>query len=157
MVSEKAVKIVTEFMKVLNNRAADVIKDVGANAITDVTGFGLLGHLYEIINGEEIGARIYCERVPFFPEVEQLSKMGLVPAGTHNNINARKFAVINDADIESYFLDILFDAQTSGGLLFTVPERHSFEVINKLNSNGVKHTAIIGEIVAEPKGKILLQ
>lgn len=157
LASRKTIKLVTSSMKQLNNKSAEIMKKFGASAATDVTGFGLLGHLYEMVSGEDYGIVIFPEKVPIFPETEKFAKMGIIPAGSHNNKKAREPAVLNKKKIEPHLLDILFDAQTSGGLLFTISKERGDNIIEKMKDEGIEHAAIIGEVVPEPKGKIVLE
>ena len=156
MASKETINIVTISMKELNNKASEVIKEYGASSATDVTGFGLLGHLSEMLS-DDAGMAIFPETVPLFPDVKNFSKMGIVPAGTHANKKDLSAFVVTKTKIEPYLLDILFDAQTSGGLLFTVAEEKANVVIEKMKKEGITHASIIGEVVPEPKGKILIK
>jgi len=157
MASSKAIRDVTESMKTLNRRASEVIQELGVGSVTDVTGFGLLGHLYEMVCNENAGATVFSEKVPIFDETEKFAKMGIVPAGTHANKKARQAFVTTDEKIEPHLLDILFDAQTSGGLLFTVEEQKADKAIRLLRQNGVLKATIIGEITSLPRGGILVK
>lgn len=156
MASPQTIEIVTSSMKMLNKRASQVMVDHRGTSGTDVTGFGLLGHLVEMID-DSIGMVIVQELVPLFPEVTHFAKMGIVPAGTHSNREARGCFVVTEKEIPPYRLDILFDAQTSGGLLFTVSPEKSEAALSTLKQSGMTNAAIIGEVAAEPKGKILLK
>ncbi len=157
MASEKTIEIVTLSMKELNRRASEIMKEAGASSATDITGFGLLGHLYEMVRGQDTGMMVELEKVPIFPDVDNFAKTGIVPAGTHSNKKAREEFVVIEKKIEPYFLDILFDAQTSGGLLFTLTREKADGVIEQLKKEGISHASIIGEVIPEPKGKILLR
>jgi selenide,water dikinase len=156
LASDETIKTVTESMKSLNWTASEVMKEFGAHAATDITGFGLLGHCAEIVR-DDICIGINTEAVPLFSDVEYFSKTGIVPAGTHNNRKARESLVVTERDIPSYLLDILFDAQTSGGLLFMVPEENVHKIVEELKKRGISAATHIGEVLSEPKGKILLR
>ncbi len=157
MASKETIALITASMKHLNRYASDIMQEAGASSATDVTGFGLLGHLYEMVHNQDIGMIISPEKVPIFPETEKFSRMGIVPGGTHANKKARKEFVIMETKTEPYLLDILFDAQTSGGLLFTLPREKANGVIEKMKQAGIEHATVIGEVISEPKGKILLR
>jgi selenide,water dikinase len=155
LASPKTIACVTDSMKMLNRRASEIMANHGVTAGTDVTGFGLLGHLVEMLD-ERIGFSITVDKVPQFSDVEQFAKKGIIPAGSHSNREARKGFVVTEKDIPPYLLDILFDAQTSGGLLFAIPSQRAEDALKELRSADIEHAAIIGTVIAEPKGKIIL-
>ena len=125
-------------MATLNRDASEAMQEVGVNACTDVTGFGLLGHACEMIEGTEVGMVIYASKVPYFPEAEEFANMGLVPGGTHRNKEFRGRMVDISRGISPPVVDILFDAQTSGGLLISVPEERAEELLRNLKQRGVR-------------------
>ncbi len=155
MASPETIACVTDSMKMLNRKAAEILCKYGVSAGTDVTGFGLLGHLVEMLN-EHIGFSIAVNTVPLFPDVEPFAKQGIIPAGSHSNREARQCFVVNENAVPPHLLDILFDAQTSGGLLFAIPSQNAAAALKELTSEGMGQAAIIGEVVADPKGKIKL-
>lgn len=157
LVKEDLIHEVTAIMSSLNRTAAQELKAFDIHACTDVTGFGLLGHACEMIEGEEMGLVIYPSRVPFIREVLNFARMGIVPAGTHRNRDFRNEYLIGLEKIEPAIVDILFDPQTSGGLLIAVGKEQSEELETKLVDKGLKDTSLIGEFVPEPKGKILIE
>jgi len=157
MASKEIIKMITNSMKELNRKASEIIQETGVSSATDVTGFGLLGHLYEMVCDEDIGMMIFPEKVPIFPETDKFAKIGIVPAGSHSNKEARKAFVVMEKEIEPYFFDILFDAQTSGGLLFTISKEKATGVIERMKTEGIEHATIIGEVIPEPKGKIFIK
>ncbi len=152
MASSKAIEEITMSMSTLNKRAGEIMGEVGANACTDITGFGLTGHLLEVLRAGNVGAIIYHDRVPVFSEAMNYAEMGLVPAGTHLNKNYYSCSVISDTDISVFKEDILYDAQTSGGLLISIPEEKASLFKEKFGN-----CAIIGEIIEEPRRKIILK
>jgi len=154
---EKSVAAITASMAALNRTAAELMQETGVNAATDVTGFGLLGHAGEMINGTDVSMVINSSAVPFFPEARGFADMGLVPAGLHRNREFRRDMVVIDEKVPHYLADILFDPQTSGGLLIAVPAARAEALLKKMRDSGVTGAAIIGEVVAEPKGKILVR
>ena len=132
------------------------MQDVEVNACTDITGFGLLGHAAEMIEETDVGMVIQSSAVPFFPEARELAKMGMIPGGMHRNREFREHMVEIDKKIPDYLVDIFFDPQTSGGLLISVPEGKAARLLQRMLREGVNEAAIIGEIAAEPKGKMLV-
>jgi len=144
-------------MSTLNRTASELMMEAGVNACTDVTGFGLLGHACEMIEGANVGMVFYSTAVPLFPEVREFAVMGLVPGGTYRNKEFRSHMVEVAGDIPDDLLLILFDAQTSGGLLISIPPTRAERLLQRLHGGGAAEAAIIGEVVDEPKGKIVVR
>jgi selenide,water dikinase len=154
MADERSVAGSIECMTALNRKASELMAEVEVHACTDVTGFGLLGHACEMIEGEEVGMAIYPSEVPILRGTEEYVKMGLVPGGTIRNRDFRLSMIERVAEITDEKLLILFDAQTSGGLLISVPGPQAPTLLEKLHQGGINDAAIIGEVVEQPKGKI---
>jgi selenide,water dikinase len=144
-------------MSTLNRKASEVMQEIGANACTDITGFGLLGHAAEMIENTDIGMVIYAKAVPVFPEAEELAAMGMIPGGLYRNRDFRKSIVEFKPDVSQFRMDIVFDPQTSGGLLLSVSEDKAQDVLERLHQAGITKAAIIGEVVANPKGRIIVE
>ena len=144
-------------MATLNRKASELMQATGVNACTDITGFGFLGHAAEMIEGTDVGMVIDSAKVPFFPEARGLAEMGMIPGGLHRNRDFRKNMVDIDQGVPQYLADILFDPQTSGGLLISVPERKASRLLERMHEEGITEAAIIGEVVAEPKGRIIVR
>ncbi len=157
MADEEAAARIIKSMSTLNQRASELMQANGVNACTDVTGFGLLGHAAEMVEGTNVGMVIDSTAVPVFPEAKELAEMGMIPGGLHRNRDFRKDMVDVEQGIPQYLLDILFDPQTSGGLLIAVPEEKASRLLERLHEEGVTEAAIIGEVVAEPKGRIVVR
>lgn len=157
LVKRDLIHELTTIMSSLNRTAAQEFQDYDIHACTDVTGFGLLGHACEMIEGEKTGLVIYLPRVPFIREVLNFARMGIVPAGTHRNRSFRDEYLIGLEKIEPAISDILFDPQTSGGLLIALAKEQSGELAAKLVDKGLKDASIIGEFIPEPKGKIIIE
>ena len=144
-------------MTTLNKTAAELMMETpDVHACTDVTGFGLLGHAAEMIEGSDVGMVIHASSVPFFPGIREFVEMGVVPGGLHRNRAFRKSIMEINPDCPDWMVDIFFDPQTAGGLLIAVSGNHAEELIRKMHDRGVTEAAIIGEIAAEPRGKIRL-
>ncbi len=133
-------------MCTLNASAAEVAREAGATAVTDVTGFGLLGHLAEMMAGKEASCRVEAGKVPLFARAREAAEMGLVPAGTARNREFLKDRVRLDG-VDAVSADLLFDAQTSGGLLFAVPAARAEAAREALENAGTPAAAIVGEFV----------
>jgi len=127
------------------------------HACTDVTGFGLLGHACEMIEGTDIGMMIHSSDVPFFPEAKELAEMGMTPGGLHRNRDFRMNMVEFSDNIPQFMSDILFDPQTSGGLLISLPGPEAESLLERMHEEGIEEAAIIGEVTAEPKGRIVVR
>jgi selenide,water dikinase len=141
---EKHVKEAIKSMSTLNKYAAEIAKKYNINACTDITGFGLLGHVYEMADGSKVSVHINSANINFFDGVVEYAKMGMIPAGTYRN---KKHIGDNyESSVkEDYILDLLFDPQTSGGLLYSLPENEALKLAKELNENGIV-TSIVGYV-----------
>jgi selenide,water dikinase len=156
LADEKLIKEVTRIMSTLNRAAKEGCIGFDVSACTDVTGFGLLGHACGMIEGQDVGLKIYPERIHLIDEALNFARMGIVPAGTHRNRDFRKQYLMGADNIEPAFMDILFDPQTSGGLLIAVKGEEAQTLVAGLREKGVKDASIIGEFVEMPKGKVII-
>ncbi len=147
---------IVKSMTTLNRKAAELMQEVGVHAATDVTGFGLLGHAGEMIDGSDIGMAIHSAAVPFFPEAREYAQKGMIPGGLHRNREFRANIVSMEKTVPDYMADILFDPQTSGGLLISVASEKARELLARMHREGIPEAALIGEVVAEPRGKIIV-
>ena len=118
------------------------------------TGFGLLGHTCEVVNASKVGILLYAGSIPMFPQAKTYAQSGLVPGGTHRNKKYREHQINFDPSLPPEIIDILFDPQTSGGLLISVSSPKAEILLNKLKEAGIEEAAIIGEVVSNPKGII---
>ncbi|MCB2219341.1 MAG: selenide, water dikinase SelD [Bacteroidetes bacterium] len=144
-------------MRSLNKTAAEVMTHFPVNACTDVTGFGLLGHLWEMSKGSGMDVEIDPERVPLIAGVEQLAINGIIPGGTVNNkeyvdeaVDWGKFTAVHQQLL-------LCDAQTSGGLLISIPSSKAQSLLAELKGNGLNEVAVIGRVREKGVGKIYLK
>lgn len=144
LVSGEAQRRAIETMATLNRRAAEIMADYPVNGCTDVTGFGLLGHALEMARGSKVTITIFTENVPLLPEVLDSVQMGLVPAGSFSNRNFCAHQIRQLKAIDPMLLDILADAQTSGGLLISLPEDRASVLLDDLKTGGAPDAAIIG-------------
>ena len=150
--SEKAISEVTEVMTTLNDKALEAAKELNANAITDVTGFGLLGHLIEMIGDSEVTVNIYLDNVPVIEHAKEYLNNGVYPSGSKRNFDSAKENIIYSDDQES-FVKILSDAQTSGGLLISAPNDNSIDLDDISDRLGLNIWEI-GDIVSRYKNKV---
>jgi selenide,water dikinase len=135
-------------MRTLNERAAQVALRHGVRAATDVTGFGLLGHLGNILNGSGVGARIDFGALPLFEGVRHLAEAGVVPGGTQRNLEAAAHVIWAERVTLAGRM-VCVDAQTSGGLLLAVDPANVDAVVADLKTAGTLASAIIGTITAD--------
>ena len=152
MVNEDAARKLIEVMAALNDRAAETMRAVAAHAATDVTGFGLAGHLSEMLR-ESIGVQLFPEKIPYFEEAIELARSGFVPGGLYRNRDFYGKCVVGET--RGFLGDILFDPQTSGGLLIAIDHDDLKAFEDRAAQNNTTFW-VIGEFIAEPKGKILV-
>lgn len=143
--SARALEASQSSMARLNAQAASILSRFQPGACTDVTGFGLAGHLAEMVSPGTMTAFISMSALPLLPEVREYISMGLVPEGAWRNREGRGISVVNLAGLDPEFSDLLFDPQTSGGLLASVSSVHAQEALEELLSRGIE-AAIIGRI-----------
>jgi selenium donor protein len=141
-----------EVMKALNKTAAELMLKYDVSACTDVTGFGLLGHLKEIIESSKVGAELYFDALPFIETTKDLAAAGVIPGGTFNN---REFvdAVVDFGDLSRTSQLLVSDAQTSGGLLVCLPQKDADLYLEELHTSGILDACIIGRVVDGEKIK----
>lgn len=147
MVSETSRKLAIGQMRCLNYYASEILKDYEVHGCTDVTGFSLAGHALEMAEGSQVTIKIDTKKIPFLPDVEEYAKMGLVPEGTYRNKEfLREKIKLNDTIKES-FEDLLFDPQTSGGLLVSLKKKDAKEVLKRLQEQEqTRYSKIVGEV-----------
>ena len=154
MASEEAVGKIVESMVTLNRTASEWMKKFGAHACTDITGFGFIGHALEMATASQVGMVIQLKAVPIFPEAMDYAKLGLVPGGAYSNRQFFSCRVEVHSDVSDLLVDILYDPQTSGGLLISLPPSEADRLVEILKKEGDTSSSIVGEVVEEPRGKI---
>jgi selenide,water dikinase len=152
-VLERAVSI----MSTLNRAASEAMIKVGVNAATDITGFGLAGHLDSMMQGSGARARIQLSQVPVIPGTWELVEAGFAPGGTHRNLKSVDPNVQWHADMPEVAKLLLCDAQTSGGLLMSVPESKMDSLLKELDAAGVVDARVIGEVAEDSKSPIRIE
>jgi selenide,water dikinase len=145
-----------EVMTTLNAAASEVMRRVGCHACTDVTGFGLLGHLHEITAASGVGARVRFRDVPLIDGVRELVKLDIAPGGTEANLEflSTGGAVVWEDNLPEDYQLLLCDAQTAGGLLMSVAPDDSDRMIEELHVAGVSAAADIGEVIPDPECRV---
>lgn len=155
MASAKAIKEVETAMASLNKKAKEVVDDYPVNACTDITGFGLLGHCVEMAEASEVTFELNVHDIAYFDEAEAYAKMGLVPAGAYKNRGYSETKV-EMSRIEEHFIDLLYDPQTSGGLLISVSPDNLKEMLAGFEKAGMDTTvSVIGKVA--PKSDKLIR
>jgi selenide,water dikinase len=122
MASEKAYEEAVKWMSMLNRNACEAMQEVGVNAATDITGFGLLGHLFEMASGSDVEVELYADRVGFMTDTLEYANMGLIPGGAYTNREYLTDKIAITGDVDPVIKDLLFSPETAGGLLIAVSE-----------------------------------
>jgi selenide,water dikinase len=145
---------VVDAMCALNRGAKNAALAAGARAATDVTGFGLLGHLHNLAQSSGLSARLFAGAVPRFDFVRPLAEEGLVPGGSRNNLRFVSSCTDFDPALDEVERLILADPQTSGGLLIAVAPEREVELLAELERQGTLARAVVGELAAGESGRI---
>ncbi len=131
----------------LNKRPAELLMKYDVHACTDVTGFGLLGHLKEMLSGGGFNAELSWEKVPLLSDAWNYAVAGMIPGGTKNNLEFVSGILDCNPEVPEMVKILLADAQTSGGLLVALPEEQSAEAIKELVAAGISRASVIGKII----------
>ncbi len=140
----------------LNRNASEAMIEIGVNACTDITGFGLLGHCQEMALNSGLEAEINTEKVPYWPRAKDLAASGFVPGGAKSNKKFLGSDLVVDSEIEPELIDILFDPQTSGGLLISIVPEKVDDLMKLLLKRGESTARIIGALKNGKPGLIKL-
>jgi selenium donor protein len=146
-----------ELMAGLNRIASEAMLDVGVSACTDITGFGLLGHLHEMAVASGVDVTVACGEVPTIPEAWTLASAGAVPGGTLANLDYVEGRTTFSPEVSHVARLILADAQTSGGLLVSLPAHRAAHLLAELRRRGSTDAAVIGSVSAAGTGHITVQ
>lgn len=146
-----------ESMTTLNDVAADVIQNYEVHACTDVTGFGLIGHLSEILSDEKLEIVIDSNELPVLPGAAEKAAMGLIPGGMYNNRSFIGDKCVVEKTVEPELSDIAFDPQTSGGLVIAVENKYANDLLAELKAHGLNHSRIIGSVRDAEKPGIIVK
>lgn len=159
LLDEETQAEVAESMATLNKKASEIALELGVKVCTDITGFGVAGHLLEMIEQteEDVCIEMDASSLPLFPRVEEFTRMGLIPPGDQRNRKFREELVDFSQDVPDWKQWILFDAQTSGGLVLALPPNKVEEALKKLHEQGINKATVIGTVVKELKRKIVVR
>lgn len=155
--SEDVIEAAVRSMTTLNRGAAEAMLDVGVHAATDVTGYGLLGHLREMARASGLSARVVASSVPLLPGAEALSRDGFVPGGTKRNMNDVAADVTWNDAVDPTLRALLCDAQTSGGLLIAVAPEKADALLERLRGAETPAASVVGEMVEGPAGSLVVE
>jgi selenide,water dikinase len=155
--SQETIAKVTKYMASLNKKASELMQELEVHACTDITGFGFLGHACQLAQNSRVGIKVSSGSVPVFTEVENFAKAGLCPGGLKRNREFYGKMVEFSKQVPDYIQDILFDPQTSGGLLISVPSEEANLLVGRLKKAGISEAAIVGEVISKPAGKIVVE
>ncbi len=147
LVTEKDIAKAIEIMTELNREASEAALETGIHACTDVTGFGLAGHLLGMIEGDSVDVELWTDNLPVLPLTQEMAEIGTVPGGQYRNESHFGPSMIWEDGNATFFHDLLFDPQTSGGLLLVLPEKRASRLMEKLQKRGLSQIAIIGRFV----------
>lgn len=153
----EVVEAAVRSMTTLNRGASEAMLRVGAHAATDVTGYGLLGHLHEMARASRLEARITASAVPLLPGVRELARAGFVPGGTRRNLADLESVLVWEGEIDDVLRVLLGDAQTSGGLLISVAQSRVEELLALLRAAGTPAAAVVGELAEGVPGRIVVE
>ena len=146
-VSESVLSEAIDVMSQLNKSASEVMTEVGVSACSDVTGFGLMGHLKEMVEGSGVSANISVSNIPVIKGTHELIENGIAPSGTMRNLDSLSKVAQWEHRVTDNQKILLSDAQTSGGLLIAVDHQKSRRLLDALIVNGVQAASIIGETI----------
>ncbi len=149
LVSEETIKKAVEVMATLNAGAAIAMNTVGVSAATDITGFGFIGHLSEMTRSSKVRAQVHLSATPVLDETWDLVRKGVAPGGSHNNKVYFSNVVKWSDDIDDAEQLVLCDAQTSGGMLISIPAERGKHLEEALGRSNVQTVSCVGEIIGE--------
>lgn len=150
--ADTELKVVAE-MATLNKAAAEAVRGGKIASVTDITGFGFLGHLGEMAAGSKISAEIWADQLPVWLQAVEMAEMGIIPAGAHTNQNYLAERVTFQPEVKQALRDIMFDPQTSGGLLIAAPADELADLKTRLTKANVGFR-VVGRMVSGPPGQM---
>jgi selenide,water dikinase len=155
--SAESLNTISQSMAELNKIPAEVMVDMGVKTATDVTGFGLLGHLSEIAAQSKVTVDIFVDQVPFFGGVFDYIRQGMISGAIERNKEFASQYVTTSPGVSEERETVLYDPQTSGGLLIAINPKDAEELVSRLKKKGIDHTSVIGKVVSKSDGQIILK
>lgn len=154
--SRRGMAKVTAVMEELNAKPSELMVKVGVNACTDVTGFGFLGHLMELANASGVRIQVEAERVPVMPEAYKMIEAKAIPGGLWTNKHYFSPRVSAER-VDPHLLNVMYDPQTSGGLIISLRPSRAERLVRRLRRAGVGSAAVVGKVLAKGKGSIIVR
>ena len=154
---DDVIQSAVDSMSTLNLGAAKSMLQIKVNSATDVTGFGLLGHLSQMMKASGVSAILDSSAVPMLPGAVELAETGNVSAGTARNLEALEDSVSLERGVSEIDLTLMADAQTSGGMLISVPEDRADELVKSLVANHTLYSDAIGRVIAKRSGSVYIK
>ncbi len=152
-----ASEAISRSMASLNRAASELMMEFGAHACTDITGFGLMGHLGEMAESSGVDVQVIWDDIPLFPGVLYCLANGIIPGGVEKNRESSAHHAVLGDGVSMLMLELCFDPQTSGGLMIAVAEEGVEDFLRRLRDAGVEEAAVIGRITAEGTGRVELK
>ena len=152
--SKEAVTRMAEMMIALNRKASEWMQTFHAHACTDITGFSFIGHALEMAIASQVGMVIHSKDIPLLPEAMEYAELGLLPAGGYSNRQFFSCRVEADSGLSPLLMDILYDPQTSGGLLISLSSDQAQNLVEAFKKEAQMDAWIVGQVVEGPPGKI---
>lgn len=156
IVSDEGYKTAIHTMSELNKFSKDAMMKVGVNSCTDITGFGLLGHAFEMADGSNVTIKFNSSSIPIIEEALSLARMGFIPAGAYRNMEYIKNQVKISETVPQEIIDCMFDPQTSGGLLISLKKEKAESLLNELKNISTPF-ALIGEVLEKQDYSIIVE
>jgi selenium donor protein len=156
LLNEGKINEIAAIMCTLNKYAKECMKGLEVNACTDITGFSLVGHGYEMANGSNKTIEIFSDSVPVIRDALEYARMGIIPEGMYNNLDYLKDKFILNTNISQEMQDVLLDPQTSGGLLISLPEKNAKEYLARIGEFTV-HAKVIGQVLEQGDVPIVIR
>lgn len=153
---ESKIKEVTAIMTTLNKYAKECVSGLDVHSCTDITGFSLIGHSYEMASGSNKTIEIFSDSVPIIDEALEYAKMGIIPEGMYNNLDYLKDKFTLASNIPQELQDVLTDPQTSGGLLLAISEKNVKEYLSRIEMF-TSHARVIGQVVDKGDKSIVIK
>ena len=154
--STASVRAAVASMVALNDRASAVMRSMTVHACSDVTGFGLLGHAFEMASGSGVTIVLDAKSLPLLPGVRRLARAGCLTGGCRRNRDYLRNKTSVDRSVRDDLIEVALDPQTSGGLLIALPSDHADALVDKLRSSGVEAAARIGYATAAQEVSVRL-
>ena len=156
LLSEAEEDMLMNWMTTLNKNARDVLAQFSIHSCTDITGFGLLGHMYEMASGSEKTIELEIKKIPFLPRATELAGMGIIPSGAYANRDYLMDRVRFEDSVEEAYRDCLLDPQTSGGLAAAIPEEEAEACLCKMKEAGV-FARVIGKVTKRKDQAVIIK